>query len=157
MTNVVLLMSDEHNPRYSSVYGHPFVSTPNLDRLAGRGTVFENAYCPSPLCVPSRSAFMTGRYVHEIQRYNNCKIIESREPGYGAVLAEQGVHTTWIGGAANLYRDPGHLGFSEMHLSTVTERQLNPNAVQRGVKQPSPPKREAAHGPAPDQFAVDRE
>lgn len=157
MTNVVLLMSDEHNPRYASVYGHPYVSTPNLDRLAEQGTVYENAYCPSPLCVPSRSAFMTGRYVHEIQRYNNCKVIEARDPGYGAVLAEQGVHTAYIGGASNLYREPGHLGFSEMQLATVTKRMLKPDAVRRGVQQPGTRKTDTAHGPAPDGFATDVE
>ena len=155
MTNVLLLMSDEHNPRYSSTYGHPFVRTPNLDRLAERGTVYENAYCPSPLCVPSRSAFMTGRYVHEIQRYNNCKVIEARDPSYGQVLAEQGVHTGYIGSAANLYRDPYHLGFSEMLLSEVTQRQLNPNAARRVVTEPAPPKTEADHGPLSGRFDED--
>lgn len=59
MANVVLLMSDEHNPLFSSVYGHPLIFTPNMTRLAEMGTVFEHAYCPSPLCMPSRSgAFM---------------------------------------------------------------------------------------------------
>ena len=58
MPNTLLLISDEHNPFYSSVYGHPTVQTPNMQRLAERGTVFENTYCPSPLCVPSRSAFI---------------------------------------------------------------------------------------------------
>ena len=47
MSNVVLLMSDEHNPFYSSVYGHSFIQTPHMQALADRGTVFENTYCPS--------------------------------------------------------------------------------------------------------------
>ncbi len=51
--NVLLLMSDEHNPFFSQPYGHPFVTTPNLAKLAQRGTVFQNAYCPSPLCLPA--------------------------------------------------------------------------------------------------------
>lgn len=76
MPNILIFMSDEHNPFYSSVYGHPMVKTPNMERLAEMGTVFENAYCPSPLCRPSRSAFMTGRPDHKIQAYNNCNIID---------------------------------------------------------------------------------
>ncbi|HEY9290627.1 MAG TPA: sulfatase-like hydrolase/transferase [Microlunatus sp.] len=155
MTNVLLLMSDEHNPRYSSVYGHPFVRTPNLDRLAEQGTVYENAYCPSPLCVPSRSAFMTGRYAHEIQRYNNCKVIEARDPSYGQLLAEQGVHTGYIGSAANLYRHPHQLGFTEMLLAEVTQRQLDPDAVRADVPRPVLPKTEADHGPVWGRFDQD--
>lgn len=57
MSNVVLLMSDEHNPFFSTPYGHETVRTPNMARLAERGTVYRNTYCPSPLCLPCRSAF----------------------------------------------------------------------------------------------------
>lgn len=115
MPNMILLMSDEHNAKVSSVYGHPFIHTPNMQRLAELGTVYEHAYCASPLCVPSRSAFMSGQWVHQNEIFNNCKVIEADHPSYGSVLADQGIHTAWIGGAANLYRDPFDLGFSEMH------------------------------------------
>ncbi|MFC7620860.1 sulfatase-like hydrolase/transferase [Microlunatus sp. GCM10028923] len=157
MPNVVLFMSDEHSPRYSSTYGHPFVETPQLDRLARRGTVYESAYCPSPLCVPSRSSFMTGRWAHEIQRYNNCKVIEGRFPSYGGVLAEQGVHTTYLGSASNLYRDPARLGFSELRLVETTRRSLNPTAVRGGEDRPGVPRSTADSGSRPDRFAVDVE
>lgn len=146
-------MSDEHNPRFSSTYGHPFVATPQLDRLARRGTVYRNAYCTSPLCVPSRSSFMSGRYPHEIDRYNNCKVIEGRYPSYGGVLAEQGVHTCYVGSAANLYRDPFALGFSEMPLVTSTARSLNPAAVRAVAA--GRPAREPSSGAVPDCFDED--
>ena len=66
MPNALLFMSDEHNPLYSSVYGHGAVQTPNMERLAERGTLFRTAHCPSPLCMRYRSAFMSGRRMHEI-------------------------------------------------------------------------------------------
>ena len=59
--NLLIIMSDEHAPQFSGAYGHPLVRTPRLDRLAGEGVLFENAYCNSPLCGPSRMSFMTGR------------------------------------------------------------------------------------------------
>ena len=98
MTNVVILMSDQHNPRYSSVYAHPFVHTPNLESLASQGTLFRNAYCPSPLCLPSRSAFVSGKRVHEIQTYSNCQVnLDPSHESYGAALNRQGVYSVYIG------------------------------------------------------------
>ena len=111
--NVVVLMSDEHNPKYTSLLGHPLLENPNMERMAAQGVVFENGYCPSPLCLPSRSAFMSGRRVHDIQCYNNSNVIQHDYPAYGAVLREQGVHTVHAG-KADVYRPAAELGFSEL-------------------------------------------
>ena len=56
-TNLVIIMSDEHNPKIMGASGHPVVKTPNLDALAARGTMFTSAYTTSPVCVPARAAF----------------------------------------------------------------------------------------------------
>ena len=113
MSNVIVFMSDEHNPRYSSPYGHDFVDTPNMQWLADNGTVFEHAYCPSPLCVPSRSAFLTGKRVHAVGAYGNNRLgIPPESQGLGAVLGDEGVHTVFIG-KVHAYRPVAELGFSE--------------------------------------------
>ncbi len=113
MPNVLLLISDEHNPFYSSVYGHPFVQTPAMDRLAGNGVTYTNAYCPSPLCTPSRSAFMSGRRVHEIQAYSNCRIgVDPAIPTCGRILSEQDVYSVHVG-KTHVFAPGGELGFSE--------------------------------------------
>jgi choline-sulfatase len=112
--NVLVLCSDEHNPRYASPYGHPFVRTPNMERLAEMGTLFESAYCPSPLCMPSRSAYQAGRYVHEIQTYSNSNAIEHHYPSLGAALAGQDVHTVHMG-KMDVYTETANLGYSEYH------------------------------------------
>lgn len=111
--NVLILKSDEHNPFFSSVYGHPFVRTPNMERLARWGTVYENNYTPSPLCLPARSSWLSGRYVHEIQCYNNCNVIPHEYPSYGRVLQDQGIHTVHVG-KVDGYNRSETLGFSEM-------------------------------------------
>ena len=69
--NLLVIMSDEHQARALSCAGHPLVKTPNLDRLAARGIRFSNAYTPSPICVPARAAFASGRYVHDIGFWDN--------------------------------------------------------------------------------------
>lgn len=113
--NAVLLMSDEHNPFYSSLQGHPAVHTSNMVRLAQGGTLFENCYCPSPLCVPSRSSFVSGRRVHDTQMYSNCNAITFDYPSYGRVLRDQGVHSVHVG-KMDVYRPTAELGFSEFML-----------------------------------------
>ena len=62
-TNLIFIMSDEHNKRVLGCYGHPMIKTPNLDALAARGTRFTNAYTNCPICVPARASFATGQYV----------------------------------------------------------------------------------------------
>ncbi|MCY4526041.1 MAG: sulfatase-like hydrolase/transferase [Anaerolineaceae bacterium] len=69
--NLLIIMSDEHAPMYSSVHGHPLVQTPNMERLAALGTTFDNANCNSPLCMPSRMSFMTGRHIHHQDTWDN--------------------------------------------------------------------------------------
>jgi len=114
LSNVLLLMSDEHNPRYAGPYGHAGIHTPMMDRLASEGVVFDAAYCPSPLCLPSRSALMAGQRVHELQTYSNCTVNLDASPlSYGAALAGQDVHATYIG-KVDVYARGSDLGFSEM-------------------------------------------
>ena len=69
--NFLIIMSDEHAPMWSSAYGHPFVRTPNMDRLAKEGNTFDAAYCNAPLCVPSRLSFMTGKQVSNCEGWDN--------------------------------------------------------------------------------------
>ncbi len=75
--NFLVIMSDEHAPMWSSAYGHPFVRTPNMDKLAQQGNTFDAAYCNSPLCVPSRLSFMTGEHVSNCEGWDNATPLES--------------------------------------------------------------------------------
>src|SRR5688572_19215629 len=61
--NVLFIMCDQLRWDYLSCYGHPRLHTPNIDRLAERGTRFTRAYVQSPVCGASRMSFYTGRYV----------------------------------------------------------------------------------------------
>jgi choline-sulfatase len=72
-------MSDEHAPMYSSVYGHPIVQTPNMERLANAGVTFDASYCNSPICMASRMSFMTGRYISNIGAWDNVTPLPSNE------------------------------------------------------------------------------
>ena len=62
--NVLLVSIDDLNDWVGCMGGHPQAKTPNIDRVAKMGTLFNNAHCQSPVCNPSRASMMTGRYPH---------------------------------------------------------------------------------------------
>src|SRR3954466_6132937 len=69
--NVLVLMSDEHNPRVIGAYGDPLVKTPTLDALAATGVRFTAAYCQNPICVPSRVSLVSGRMPSNLATFGN--------------------------------------------------------------------------------------
>ncbi|MDX1315042.1 MAG: sulfatase-like hydrolase/transferase, partial [Eudoraea sp.] len=58
--NVLILFADQHHKGVMGFEGHPDVITPNLDKLANEGVVFNRAYCATGICAPSRAAMLTG-------------------------------------------------------------------------------------------------
>ena len=95
--NLLVIMSDQHNRRMLGCYGHDIVQTPNLDRLAAQGTLFTDAYTPSPVCVPARAAFATGKYVHQIGTWDNAIAYDGRIPSWHHLLRDRGHHVVSIG------------------------------------------------------------
>lgn len=83
--NILLIMADQFaahalsRPRPEDAH----FRTPNLDRLAADSTVFTQAYTPFPLCVPARSAMVTGRYPHQLGIMANRGLDGTAEPGHG--------------------------------------------------------------------------
>ena len=95
--NVLLIMSDQHSRYHLGCYGDPLVRTPHLDGLAQRGVRFDNAYCPSPLCVPSRMSFMTARRPSANRVWHNGHILSSAIPTWAHALGASGYETALIG------------------------------------------------------------
>jgi arylsulfatase A-like enzyme len=67
--NVLVIAVDDLNDWVGCMNGHPQAMTPNIDRLAERGTLFTNAHCQAPICGPSRASLLSGRYPHETGIY----------------------------------------------------------------------------------------
>jgi len=95
--NVLFIMADEHQQKASGCYGHSFVKTPNIDKLAASGTRFTNAYTNSPICVPARASFATGREVHETGYWDNALAYDGRIEGWGHAMQKAGMHCLSIG------------------------------------------------------------
>ena len=63
--NVLFIISDDLSSRALGCYGNKQSKTPNIDKLAGQGTLFKNTYCQFPVCGASRASFMSGIYPHQ--------------------------------------------------------------------------------------------
>lgn len=94
--NVLLIMADQLNPMVLPAYGGR-ARTPAIDRLAAAGSVFEAAYCNSPLCAPSRAAFMTGRLPSRTGGYDNAAPFGSDVPTFAHLMRIKGYRTTLAG------------------------------------------------------------
>lgn len=112
-TNLLFIMSDEHNKRVLGAYGHSMIKTPHLDALAARGTRFTDAYTNCPICVPARASFATGRYVHRQRCWDNAIAYDGRTPSWGHRLMAQGHHVASIGKLHYLDSEPRRNGFDE--------------------------------------------
>ncbi|WP_273498780.1 sulfatase-like hydrolase/transferase [Lentibacter algarum] len=96
-SNLLVILSDEHQARAMGCAGHPFVQTPHLDALAARGTRFSNAYTPSPICVPARASFATGLFPHQTRLWDNAMPYDGSIRGWGHALQDKGVPVESIG------------------------------------------------------------
>lgn len=114
-SNLLVIMSDEHQARAMGCAGHPFVQTPHLDALAARGTRFSNAYTPSPICVPARACFATGQPVHKTRLWDNAMPYDGSIRGWGHALQDAGIPVESIGKLH--YRDEDDdAGFDAQHI-----------------------------------------
>src|SRR5687767_10335101 len=62
--NIIFILVDDLRWDELGIAGHPFLKTPNIDRIGREGAVFRNAFVTTPLCSPSRAGFLTGQYPH---------------------------------------------------------------------------------------------
>ncbi|HSH42926.1 MAG TPA: choline-sulfatase [Arenicellales bacterium] len=114
--NILIIMMDQLSARALRAYGGRTAKTPNLDRLAEMGTVFDNAYSNSPLCAPARFVFMAGQLPSRIGAYDNAAEFHSEIPTFAHYLRLQGYETTLSGKMHFIGADQLH-GF-ESRLTT---------------------------------------
>jgi choline-sulfatase len=116
--NLVLIMADQLAASFLPAYGHPVVRAPNLDALARAGTVFESAYCASPLCAPSRFAMLAGRRASAIDAFDNAAELPAATPTIAHLLRANGYHTVLSGKMHFVGPDQLH-GFEERLTTDV--------------------------------------
>ncbi len=110
--NILCIMADQLTAPAMPFYGHPIVKAPHLSALAEEGVVFENAYCNSPLCAPSRFSMLTGKLPSRIGAYDNAAHFAADLPTFAHYLRDLGYHTCLAGKMHFVGPDQLH-GFEE--------------------------------------------
>jgi len=95
--NFLIIVADQLAAQALPCYGHPHVHAPNLSALAAAGVVFENTYCNSPLCAPSRAALMTGQLPSHTGVYDNAAELPASMPTFAHYLRSVGYQTCLAG------------------------------------------------------------
>ena len=109
--NILYIMADQMAASALPFYGGPAIA-PNLERLAATGTVFDAAYCPSPICASSRFSMMTGQLPHKVGAFDNSSDFPCSIPTFSHYLRNLGYRTCLSGKMHFVGPDQLH-GFEE--------------------------------------------
>lgn len=120
MKDILLLMSDQHSYACTG-FADSRIDTPNLDRIAAQGVLFEHCYCNSPLCVPSRMSFLTGKLPSQLGIFNNDTTLPIDMPTIVHEIGRMGYHTVLIGRMHFKGDDQLH-GFDEHLVGDITSQ-----------------------------------
>ncbi len=110
--NILFILTDQLAASALPCYGHALVKAPHIKQLAERGLVFEQAYCNSPLCGPSRASLMTGQLPSGIGAFDNATQFAADIPTFAHYLRVQGYRTCLAGKMHFIGPDQLH-GFEE--------------------------------------------
>ena len=87
--NLLMIQADQLAPQFLAAYGHPLVKTPNIDRLAEQGVIFDAAYTNAPLCAPSRFVMMSGRLLSRIAAWDTAVEFSSEIPTFAHTFPQK--------------------------------------------------------------------
>jgi len=95
--NIIYIMSDDHGYQAMSCYGSKINSTPNLDRIANEGMLFNNCFVTNSVSAPSRAVMLTGKYSHVNGQLDNLTTFDGSQVTFPKVMQQNGYQTALIG------------------------------------------------------------
>ena len=137
--NIIFIMSDDHAAHAMSCYTNTMHhrnqinETPNIDRIAKEGVIFENCFCTNSLCTPSRASILTGKYSHKTGVTTIRTHLNNQIPTFAKMLHESGYQTAMIG-KWHLGRGKKHypIGFDYWNILPAQGWYRNPLFIEMG-------------------------
>ena len=129
--NILFVYSDDHAYQAVSAYGFGINDTPNLDRLATEGMLFEECYVTNSICGPMRAVVQTGKYSHRNGYFYNYQRFDGSQQTFPKLLREAGYQTAIIG-KWHLITPPQGYDYSEVLIEQGPY--YNPPMIRNGTK-----------------------
>lgn len=130
--NIVFIMADDHAIQAISAYGHPIsklANTPNIDRIAENGAIFQNSFVTNSICGPSRAVILTGKHSHINGFRQNGDHFKGSQPTLPKMLQQSGYNTA-VFGKWHLHGYPE--GFDHWKIIVDQGNYYNPDFIEHG-------------------------
>ncbi|MBK8946858.1 MAG: sulfatase [Ignavibacteriae bacterium] len=129
--NILFIMSDDHAYQAISSYGGKLNLTPNIDRLAKEGVLFEKSFVTNSICGPSRACMLTGKYNHINGMIDNRTTFDGSQQTFTKLLQKDG-YLTAVVGKWHLKSEP--VGFDYWNILPDQGEYYNPDFIEMGAK-----------------------
>lgn len=125
--NILFVFSDDHAPQAIGAYGSKINETPNLDRIAREGAIFQNSFCANSICGPSRACILTGKHSHKNGFLRNGNRFDGNQMTFPKLMQDAGYQTAIIG-KWHLSSNP--TGFNHWEILPGQGSYYNPDLIQ---------------------------
>lgn len=129
--NIIFIMSDDHAYQALSAYGHGLNKTPNIDRIAREGAIFNAACVTNSICAPSRATMLTGKYNHLNGKIDNINEFDWNQPNFAKNMQAAGYQTALIG---KIHLDGAPQGFHYWNVLPGQGEYYNPDFIEMGER-----------------------
>jgi len=129
--NIIFIMSDDHAYQAVSAYGYGLNNTPNIDRIAAEGAMFNQASVTNSICAPSRAVMLTGKHSFKNGKVDNILPFNWDQDNFAKAMQEVGYNTALVG---KIHLNGLPQGFDYSNVLPGQGSYYNPDFIENGVK-----------------------
>jgi len=129
--NIIFIMSDDHAYQAISAYKHKLNTTPNIDRIAKEGAIFNKGFVTNSICAPSRAVMLTGKHSFKNGKVDNIQPFDWDQSNFAKLLQNAGYQTALVG---KIHLNGLPQGFDYSSVLPGQGHYYNPDFIENGVR-----------------------